>query len=527
MKGNKIFDFSRKGFQDIINIMTNKINECVDVANGMIARLDDYISKVDWNKIINSDLYQKVLGDLGKTNEQLETKASKNICINVKDFGAIGDWASHPLSEKFNSLEEAKKVYPKAESLSDEIDRLAIQKAFDSEYANFFIPYGQYQIDKELIAPDKANIKGGGKHRTALKCKDNINCIKLKANTQLSDLSIKSDMFQTSIRGSINTGNAIECVEMTGCELNSILIIGFNKGINYGSNSWTQTIKNVKIMYCNEGIFGSGEFNDIQISKANITYCQKGVYVGGGRTIVIRDSDIERNNVGIHKVNEGDVEIVNNYFELNSDGSVNITWGQKPVDFVYIGGNTFFEISPCNIINYHTDIDNLIVLENNYFSSYGYESWENNIVAINPKSTNNKIRTKNNKFKNVTECLYSNFSLIINDDFKSNYNPSKNAFLYSAETDFNSHYNNGVQCVRITKSDNIIITLPFLKNGDTFKFVIASNSISDVNNVKYISPIGTETILNGGLSTLKTNVIYNIIFGVKKSDYSVELFLCT
>ena len=35
MKGNKIFDFSRKGFQDIINIMTKKINECVDVSNEM------------------------------------------------------------------------------------------------------------------------------------------------------------------------------------------------------------------------------------------------------------------------------------------------------------------------------------------------------------------------------------------------------------------------------------------------------------------------------------------------------------
>lgn len=76
MKGNKIFDFSRKGFQDIINIMTNKINECIDVSNGLIPKLDDYISKVDWNKIINSDLYQNVLGEMDRTKEQLDKKAS-------------------------------------------------------------------------------------------------------------------------------------------------------------------------------------------------------------------------------------------------------------------------------------------------------------------------------------------------------------------------------------------------------------------------------------------------------------------
>lgn len=77
MKGNKIFDFSRLGFQEIINIMTNKINECVDISNDLYPRLDDYISKVDWDKIVNSDLYQKVLGDLGKTKEQLDNNIQK------------------------------------------------------------------------------------------------------------------------------------------------------------------------------------------------------------------------------------------------------------------------------------------------------------------------------------------------------------------------------------------------------------------------------------------------------------------
>lgn len=87
MKGNKIFDFSRKGFQDIINIMTKKINDVIDLSNGMIPRLDDYISKIDWNNIINSDLYQKVLGkvegykteadnNFNIVNEQLETNLS-------------------------------------------------------------------------------------------------------------------------------------------------------------------------------------------------------------------------------------------------------------------------------------------------------------------------------------------------------------------------------------------------------------------------------------------------------------------
>lgn len=88
MKGNKIFDFSRKGFQDIINIMTRKINECVDLVNDMFPRLDEYISKINWDKIINSDLYQKVLGELGKTKEQLDNMERKieRIDIDVSKY---------------------------------------------------------------------------------------------------------------------------------------------------------------------------------------------------------------------------------------------------------------------------------------------------------------------------------------------------------------------------------------------------------------------------------------------------------
>lgn len=47
MKGNKIFDFSRKGFQDIINIMTKKINEIVDLVNVKTNEINGYVSKVD------------------------------------------------------------------------------------------------------------------------------------------------------------------------------------------------------------------------------------------------------------------------------------------------------------------------------------------------------------------------------------------------------------------------------------------------------------------------------------------------
>lgn len=71
--------------------------------------------------------------------------------VNVKKFGAIGDGASHPISDFFTSLTDARIVYPTATAMSDEIDGLAIQKAVDfvlyfnnSKNKRVQIPAGNY-----------------------------------------------------------------------------------------------------------------------------------------------------------------------------------------------------------------------------------------------------------------------------------------------------------------------------------------------------------------------------------------------
>ena len=47
----------------------------------------------------------------------------------IRPDGAIGDGASHPLSERFATLEDAQAVYPHAAALTDEIDWCALQGA--------------------------------------------------------------------------------------------------------------------------------------------------------------------------------------------------------------------------------------------------------------------------------------------------------------------------------------------------------------------------------------------------------------
>lgn len=51
--------------------------------------------------------------------------------VSVRDLGAVGDGRSHPLSERFPTLAAARRAFPRAGSLEDELDWAATQAGFD------------------------------------------------------------------------------------------------------------------------------------------------------------------------------------------------------------------------------------------------------------------------------------------------------------------------------------------------------------------------------------------------------------
>nr|4RU4_A Chain A, tail spike protein gp49 [Pseudomonas phage LKA1]4RU4_B Chain B, tail spike protein gp49 [Pseudomonas phage LKA1]4RU4_C Chain C, tail spike protein gp49 [Pseudomonas phage LKA1]4RU4_D Chain D, tail spike protein gp49 [Pseudomonas phage LKA1]4RU4_E Chain E, tail spike protein gp49 [Pseudomonas phage LKA1]4RU4_F Chain F, tail spike protein gp49 [Pseudomonas phage LKA1] len=81
--------------------------------------------------------------------------------VTPAQFGAVGDGASHPLSERYATLAEAQTVYPHAVALSDEIDWAALQAAVDSG-APVHIPSGDYQINRGISSTGSLQIAGDG-----------------------------------------------------------------------------------------------------------------------------------------------------------------------------------------------------------------------------------------------------------------------------------------------------------------------------------------------------------------------------
>lgn len=84
--------------------------------------------------------------------------------ISVKEFGAIGDGASHPLSQRFATLAEAQEVYPHAVALTDEIDWAAWQAAINARQSplsqgSVLAPDGAYVTNRTLVVTQAITLR--------------------------------------------------------------------------------------------------------------------------------------------------------------------------------------------------------------------------------------------------------------------------------------------------------------------------------------------------------------------------------
>jgi hypothetical protein len=98
-----------------------------------------YVSRTD--AVLRGELVTGAMATRGAT-------LSLRDFVSVKDFGAIGDGLSHPLSSIFSTLSAAQSVYPIATSLTQEIDFIAGQTANNYCYAKgggaVYWPAGHY-----------------------------------------------------------------------------------------------------------------------------------------------------------------------------------------------------------------------------------------------------------------------------------------------------------------------------------------------------------------------------------------------
>lgn len=269
--------------------------------------------------------------------------------VNIKQFGAYGNGTSHMLSTLFDTLEDAQKVYKNINSLSIEADTIALQTAINYYKGVIFIPKGTFLINKIIKNTERIVLRGVNKHTTTLKYvieeDADTSIILLSANTSRNIIE-NINFIGPYTSQDISTYNEYKIygINLNGTSYNTIRNCRFYQmkyGINM-SQSWVNNIEDCYFGRCYVGINSatSSNVNAIYIKNCQIEYNDYGVYLGEGRNQSLYSCDIENNRtMGVQKVNEGSIEIINTYFE----DKIKIFWGQTYTSTVLIMGCTFFQ----------------------------------------------------------------------------------------------------------------------------------------------------------------------------------------
>ena len=409
--------------------------------------------------------------------------------MNVKQFGAYGDNKSHLV----NGIEQ---------------DTLSIQKAIDKINGKVIIPNGTYLINT-LISNNNTNriyLSGESKLNTTLKYNiepnNDTSILILESNTSrniIENINFTSNYNSQSIEDYENYHiNGITLDHSSYNIIRNCRFFQLKNGIKLEWN-WTNNIEDCYMGRCNIGINGSSSaINDIYIKMCQIEYNNYGVYLGEGRNQSLYNCDLEKNKTfGLEKTNEGDIQLINCYFE----DKLNIRYGQTYVSNILILGCSFFQ-APNSLneaytpITYHGDKDyTKISIINCNFKLLSTDETTYNTPAIKQLSNNGTINPTliNNSCHNMIE-------------FETQYFHGVRINNGKIEDYLNRSFNNNFFNAGDGSNKDLLIDGPFqyrINIGSTGSSTITLPLVSE--NLRYL-PIKYEFIVPGNISNSNENI---------------------
>ena len=189
--------------------------------------------------------------------------------LTAKDFGAIGDGDSHPLSDFFVTLASAQSVYPSALSLNDEVDHCAIQKFADycgnifdlsvagrsfNNISDCYIPCGKYLVSNLQIKPGVTLIGDGPQSTVLIHTGNNSDCISTGKYLVPSDKGPIEDKVSGGIKKLTILGKKDASYDVTTISGRVGKTHQTRRGINCDGGINTFTIEDVNVFYCVDNI---------------------------------------------------------------------------------------------------------------------------------------------------------------------------------------------------------------------------------------------------------------------------------
>ena len=478
--------------------------------------------------------------------------------VNVDQLGANG--GNQPLSYYFDTLEDAQAVYPNATALTELIGGVAIQCAIDYFY-NKDIYFGNrvYYTNTQLNVTDTKRIHFIGTNfgKSVIKRTD-------EGTSENNNIILSLSRISNS-----PTKNVIENIDFIGphsgddtseATLNTYYTIGVDmyyssynvlrnctfmylKSGVHANYSWTNVFDNCFFDRNNSGIdtYSSSAFNDVEINHCYFVHNNRGLYLGEGRSQLVMNCDIEKNNLdGLRRTNSGDIQIINTYFE----DKVFIPIAQTAVENILITGCSFYQNSTNTAfytpIRYdgEADVTQVTIMNCNFIDANSGASATNTAIS---EYSGNDMRPvlMNNTTINMREFNPSGAKLIhikkgtIHNYVESSFSVNSISGTSGGDTELNINSTKYYR-LNVPVSGTHTIKLPSLDTADryyqnSFKLIVGSNNDSGRAGNFSLIPKDSSTCEVTGKTTIEytdANKIIEIVhvgFWSSKDHWSVSV----
>lgn len=297
-----------------------------------------------------------------------------------------------------------------------------------NNYHTVYIPAGEYHLSQPItLAQSYVEVKG-----------ENYNVSKIVYDVEESNETSIITLNNTSQHCRFSdfsligpyaypeTTSATSTFNVNGFDLNASSYNEFYRVQCYKlkycikvHRAWCLLFDNCLLRRSNMGIYcnpSNSEFNNERIVSCKFQYCITGISLAGGWNQVIESCDFENNDEGLYRTNEGDIQIIGNYFE----DYLRIAYGNNPIDNALILGNRFFagssSLDRMPFCRYHGNADKTkITIQNNDFKVADDASATNPCVAQYGSSG---IITSETVKATLIENNTVNSTLFTTDNFK-------------------------------------------------------------------------------------------------------------
>lgn len=490
--------------------------------------------------------------------ETFDEELATNRVVNVRSykFGAIGDGKSHPLRERYAALEIAQMIYPNAESLDEEIDGLAIQKALleaERKGLTLYIPAGTYLASKTITTNTRDTEAGKAKQTKNLHIYGAGGGTIIKTTEDFEgDYVFYLDVYPTNDRSLWVRDFRIEInADTSGIFLREVGMKGVIENLwvrNYynGENAkvrcglWcasvvVTTIDKVKVSHFSKGCgIVVQTMHSSKIMDCDVTYCGWAIYLSGGSNNQVTNCRIDHNEYGIFQNSSTDIEVENRAFPYVADPEDDEPQFKGTFGNFTIRKNRFEGNNKCAIylvsfsggdLNYMWNVNTVIA--ENYFTGLGTAINEKTGALLYDEDGNTIFR----KAIRIGRCK----DIVVEaNEFKGEpYNSTnplsrmQNISNVAGVSNMTLRNNSAISCPRvnengvmeIVKSNNHIFTelVNQLKLVDNIEHQQASGVT--VNTVVRYEP---TTLKTGGTIDVSANGVYKLNEGVTVSGIKIE-----